>query len=1131
MLRKILIVDDIELNRTILKNGLQDKYEVIEAANGEEALNLVKNNYKDISAVLMDINMPVMDGYEALRQIRLIPVLSQLPVIFVTGYEEESARLKALSSGANDFIIKPYNLELILHCLHNNIALREAAAIANSSLRDELTGLYNRSTFFEEASKKIESQELGYYMITCFDIENFKVINDQYGMEKGDEVLKHVANCISDCSAEIDGICGRVMADKFVVLFHAKDVNSEIILKTHSKITSPACIENKIKLRYGRYIVDDLSIPVNSMFDRATMAEESIKGCYDKYIAYYTESMRNKILQEQQVVSDMSEALQNRDFEVWFQPQYNHSTGALIGAEALIRWRHVNQGLIPPGKFIPVFERNGFVYEVDKFVWEETCRLLRHNIDIGKNVLPISVNVSRVDIFKDDFFEFITGLIGKYNLPIEFLRLEITESAFSDASEYIVTTVKKLVEFGFTVEIDDFGSGYSSLNTLKDVPAQILKLDMKFLQGNENSDRAGNIIESIVRMAKWLKMSVIAEGVEFKEQADYLKTIGCYYIQGYYYAKPMPLEQFMECLENSDKEKELSSVKTVATYDNISFWNPKSIETLIFNSYVGGACVTELHNNKLEIIRSNDRFRQEFGERYINGVHVSEVGFGELLDNENMKIFIGNIHNAINKSKESSCEVKTKVLEGGNGEPLYIRIISRVIAQTEERYLCYNVLVNITDLRVAEQKERVVSEHIRAIMDNVNCGITAAFVLGGKSELIFANDRFFEILGYTREEYGIQISNNSSFIHPDDVKRVFNDIEQFDKIDEKITLEYRVKHKDGHYFWLSVDVSMTYFADIEAPVKIGIYNDITEEKEADEQLQFLNRLSRAILEQPDVENGLKKAMKSVLSYFDGDRAFFYEIDEETKTMKNTRELCADNIIPEQKNRQNVPFEVVDIWMKELKSNGYVDIEDVNELGEDKENQRQWLKKYGLTSFVAAPLCHNGKYMGFVGVENPRRKWIKTGRLSAIGDYAMFMLARRDYKESLNDEKNALVAIMDGIPGGFARLKFLSNGNNGMIVPLYYSKSFSNLTGMSNQQLMNISQNNALNIIHPADINIFRDAVDKMNINDEGQTLKVRILCADEKYKEVSIFGKMRKSSFGENFLNIYYTDEKIKISV
>lgn len=608
-LRKVLIVDDVETNRIILKSILKHDYSLLEAESGMQALELIRRYSTEISAVLLDIIMPVVDGYEVLMSIRNDPMTANIPVIVTTGNTDDGAEVKALSMGANDYIAKPYTPAVIKHRLYNTIMFRETAAIANLNVRDDLTGLYNRRAFFEKASEMINEKPEGYYVLGCFDINGFKIINDQYGTEMGDYVLKSVAEVQRKGFEKIGGICCRIMADKFAALYPAeyKDSNEMAYIRRSSSVLDGTIMP--ITFSIGHYIVNDKTLPVSAMYERAAIAEISVKGRFDRHIALYDESMRTKLIREQEITSEMNTALMRRHFEVWLQPQFNHATGALIGAEALVRWRHPERGLISPGEFIPVFERNGFIYELDKYVWRETCAMLRRWLDEGRMPMPVSVNISRYDLFKDDLTDLINGLIEEYCLPVDLLRLEITESAFAQSAERVVYVVQQFIDLGFTVEIDDFGSGYSSLNALKEVPANVLKLDMRFLENDENSQRGGNILESIVRMARWIGMAVIAEGVETVEQADYLKSIGCSYVQGYLYAKPMPVVEYEQLARTKKiRESKMLAITTVEKLDNNSFWDPNSMDSLIFNSYISGACIFEYYKGNIELLRASNKY-------------------------------------------------------------------------------------------------------------------------------------------------------------------------------------------------------------------------------------------------------------------------------------------------------------------------------------------------------------------------------------------------------------------------------------------------------------------------------------------------------------------------------------------
>ena len=823
--RKILIVDDSSVERVLLTGLLENEYDVIEASGGSEALSVIKSRHGSISVVLLDIMMPGMDGFEVLKHIKLSGLYRALPVIVITGISDEEAQIKALKLGAIAYISKPFNQRLLLEMLRNTIELCESAALANELRLDKLTRLLNREAFFAEAEKMIARKPSSAYMLSCFDVEGFKVINEQYGTKVGDAVLKHIAECIERSVAGMDAICCRHTADQFAILFPADQVNSDSIRFSYKEVTKSPQLDQPIKMRIGQYLVEDASLPISSMYDRAVLAEESIKGRYDVCVAVYHDDMRKQMLREQEIVGEMRAALASGQFEAWYQPQYNHTSGALIGAEALVRWKHPEKGIIPPNDFIPVFERNGFIYEMDKFIWEQVCIYLRRKLDAGYDPVPVSVNVSRQDIFHSDFLDVVTGLVKKYDLPADKLRLEVTESAFAENTNTIVSIVTKLIQQGFTVEIDDFGSGYSSLNTLKDVPAQILKLDLRFLERTGNAQRSGSIVESIIRMAKWLEMSVIAEGVENKAQADYLKSVGCSYIQGYFYARPMPLADYDALSAKSGKQQGLDDYSAVKNFDNSAFWTPGSLDTMVFNHFSGGAFIFEVVGGHYELLRVNDEFSKTLRSPLSNEDILKLAPFSKLDEKERVQVGLA-VERALKSGKAESFECFSAGFSApGKGQ--FVRVTIRRIAACGSRVLFYGYIDNITAEREAQQKERQLSDRIKAILDNTKSGIMSACVKDGKLVMLFANDHYFAQLGYTREQFKKEVPIYYLTIHPEDRARISQEIAAILKDKVSRTLEYRCVKRDGGVINIRCNASITAIDGIDGEVMITVEDDVT----------------------------------------------------------------------------------------------------------------------------------------------------------------------------------------------------------------------------------------------------------------------------------------------------------------
>ena len=831
MQRSILIVDDIRSNRLILKEILKDEYQILEAAGGEEALDTLRREYATVSAVLLDISMPGMDGYEVLRRIREDIQLSQIPVIMITGNEGEESRVLSLANGANDYVTKPYRSDIVRHCLKNHIAFHEAAETVATLQRDNLTRLYTRETFFEKAREMVDAQEPGYYVMASFDIDKFKVINDQYGTAMGDRVLLHTAKVFRDGFGKIGGICSRIAGDDFAVLYPAHWMDTDALRSVWNSAMWVDGLTAPVAFCVGRYIVDDKTMAPSAMLDRAVLTADSIKGRYDTRIALYTDELHERLIREQEIVADMAQALAERQFEVWYQPQYNHSTDAMVGAEALVRWRHPRKGIIPPDAFIPIFERNGFVYMLDKFVWEEVCRSLRKWLDEGRNPLPVSVNISRYGVFQEDLADVLGGLVERYDLPFSLLRLEVTESAFAKDGGIVIAAVRTLLDMGFTVEIDDFGSGYSSLNTLKDVSAQILKLDMKFLESSEDSQRGGNIVESIVRMAKWLGMSVIAEGVENIRQADFLRSVGCGYMQGYLFARPMPREQYEAHCRDVSKEEHLLTLDTVENLDNNSLWDPESMDSLIFNSFVGAACILEYHGNTIEILRATELFAKLFTPTTSVDA-VLKCNWVEYLDGASRRLATDAFTESAATQKPVSGEFTFLDLPNCP-KRVYLRSIMRVIAEVGDRYLVYCTSENITAQREAEQRERETAEQMNTIMENVRGGISAVtFDEAGRVHFAFANARFYDILGYTREQFHAEVKNVLELVHPEDIGRIQEEMNRVMTTRKPTYYEYRCTKRDGSLLYLRCNAACTAVSGAGDNVLLSVLTDITEVIEA-----------------------------------------------------------------------------------------------------------------------------------------------------------------------------------------------------------------------------------------------------------------------------------------------------------
>lgn len=454
------------------------------------------------------------------------------------------------------------------------LALIVIAIIWNHSLRmkhakklkmlvdqDQLTGVYSLEGFRKKAEELIANHLEVPYLLIYANIKNFKYINETLGKSAGDDILCYLANSVKISLSEVETV-GRINADRFVILY--RNNGRTRTLYDYEKEFDPVRNyfidkgkDNRVLLCYGIYVLtkeDYHDINVDRMIDCAHLAEKKLREKQNEGYEFYNHEQWEKVEKTAEIINCLPAAIKNGTIEVWYQPQMNYEKEILIGAEALCRWEHEKQGFLYPNSFIPILEENGMIYELDCYVWERVCQDLRKWKDLGYHQF-VSVNVSRWDIKEDnDLSEVFINLIKKYELEPEQLRIEITESAYVESPEILIKTTEKLRSLGFQVEMDDFGSGYSSLNMLKEVPVDRVKLDLRFLTTTGDLEKSRIITKCMIQMLKQLKIEALAEGVETKEQAEYLLKQGCAAMQGFYFYNALKVEEFSR-LFMEDKKK------------------------------------------------------------------------------------------------------------------------------------------------------------------------------------------------------------------------------------------------------------------------------------------------------------------------------------------------------------------------------------------------------------------------------------------------------------------------------------------------------------------------------------------------------------------------------------------------
>lgn len=802
----ILIVDDVKFNRAILAEQFSKDYRILEAENGQVAMEQILQHQDHLTAIMLDLLMPVKDGFFVLEQMKALGLLQSIPVLVTSAGDELQYELRAIEMGAVDYLVRPMDPRITKLRLQSAISRIEnerlrvqneqlqkefddkqrfqtvltqtnttilefdptfSEVVCDNSLQlcipgsydgknflqelarngvadpntlqtidhffteakssyqtsatlcvqlsnpehvlrwfrltllkvlnetgslkkffltindvneeivyqqelvylaehDQLTGICNRLAFCQHTARMLaQNPEVPYLLVRC-DVEKFKAVNEIYGHERGNQLLRHIADSITRF-LDGSGTCGRLRDDVFVLCYPYTEERVAHMLAWCRRELAKEDLNFNLSMSFGLYVIADINEPVETMIDRAGIAQYTVKGHYENTHAYYNEEIRRQMDEERFYEQEMNHALETEQFAVYFQPKCRIHDGSVQGAEALVRWIHPECGMISPGKFIPVFEKNGFITKLDHYVWEHTCRYLRSWLDCGLPVVPVSVNVSRVNIYKTGLLATLTALVQQYRIPTTLLELEITESAYTNNPYALCQLVDELRDAGFRVHMDDFGSGYSSLNMLKDIHVDVLKLDLRFLHGEDKDGRGGSIIYSIVRMAKWLDLSVIAEGVETAQQADFLYSIGCDNAQGYLYYKPLPANAFGQVLAGSHGSRKavgIASFNDDLLNDPFTFrqlFGANASVSYLLNVVIGAIGIFQVSSRKAEALRVNRQYVRMFGN--VDTLFGPNDG-KDFIDHEDLERIFERLDHAKNTSEVVSTVYRRQLPDG-----------------------------------------------------------------------------------------------------------------------------------------------------------------------------------------------------------------------------------------------------------------------------------------------------------------------------------------------------------------------------------------------------------------------------------------------------------------------------------
>ena len=541
--KTILVVDDEEINRAIMSAILADDFNVLEACDGKEALDILYKAEQKIDLVLLDVFMP-FDGREVLKVRQKDVNLKRTPFIVCTSdknIEEECFHL-----GVNDFIKKPYeNPDIIVARIKRMIELYEDRSILKEVERDKLTDLYNIE-FFKKYAQQFDTifPNLAKDMVSI-SVNRFVIMSELYGKAFADQILLAITDFLNNYVASHSGIIAKGSDSNFILYCEHRDnyeaFQEDLIDKLHNLRD-----DLNISLRMGVYPNVDPSLDKGVIIDRTINVANTLLDDYSKNIAIYDEETQAKNLHKEELVNAFPHALEEEQFKLYFQPKYNiqGDKPVFTSAEVLIRWISPKYGFVSPGEFIPLFEENGLIAQLDDYILRKAAEYIKE----WKNKLGVyvnlSINLSRLSIYRPNLLNDIIGYVDGNNVPHESYYIEVTESAFVEDSKVVIPFLSDIKEHGFKVEIDDFGSGYSSFGALADLPFDVLKIDIQFIRSMENNPKVKDIIKMIINLSKMMNAITVAEGVENENQYLFLKENGCDIIQGFYFSRPLPAEDF-----------------------------------------------------------------------------------------------------------------------------------------------------------------------------------------------------------------------------------------------------------------------------------------------------------------------------------------------------------------------------------------------------------------------------------------------------------------------------------------------------------------------------------------------------------------------------------------------------------
>ncbi len=700
------------------------------------------------------------------------------------------------------------------------------AAVIAQPQREELTGLLADQAFFAQAQRKLSALAPGQWCVIAVDIENYKLFCDWHGQQKGRLLLAEIGSVLKDVEETTGGLAGYRGQDDFALLvpYDIQRINNLF-----------ACLRGLIVAKgdylgfqpiFGICMVQSASEQITDLYNHAALTAEQTKGDFRNRIRVYNPAAYKRDSEDYRIVSQFQHALDSGEVFFCLQPQCLVATGGVVGAEALARWRTREGRMIPPARFVPMLEKYGMVANLDKFIWEGVCKWLRKWLDAGHAAVPVSVNVSQMDVYSVNVPDVFSGLLEKYDLPASLIKVEITESAYAEDTAVVKDTVRRLREQGFLVLMDDFGSGYSSLNMLRSLNVDIIKLDAQFLHINESESRKGiSILESIINMARSMTIPVIVEGVETQEQIEFLSNIGCRYMQGYFFYRPMPVEEFEELIADpANIDLRGIEFKTNEQMHTREFLDENVVSDTMLNNILGPVAIYCRKGDNVDIVRYNQQFYRMVG---IDAKQLNErcQGMQQYLHPEDRGKLFG-LLDAAARDRLNGARGVVRVYKP-NGVMCWISLQLYFMEQGAQGQRFYSSCEDVTELQY------------------INADIPGGYYrcsTDGKYTFYYLSQGFLDMVGYTADEIRARFDNClTNMVHRDDVDIMRRRAESVRRGELPENRPYRLKRRQDGYIYV---VTQTRFTEMGGQVCFqSVAIDVTDVVKLRNQMRLLSMFS------------------------------------------------------------------------------------------------------------------------------------------------------------------------------------------------------------------------------------------------------------------------------------------------